>query len=228
MFLTMLRFVCKAAFVFKNSNPASPSSNPLTKSSQPDICSLCNKSNHVGSKFFKHRKCYVCGKTGHIVKFCTENQQSSNIASFENTDPNFWPAQRAMINIEIICFINSLCKFTETFHKTQKGFSLCRAMFLTMLRFVCKAAFVFKNSNPASPSSNPLTKSSQPDICSLCNKSNHVGSKFFKHRKCYVCGKTGHIVKFCTENQQSSNIASFENTDPNFWLAQGAVINTEM
>ena len=29
------------------------SSKPLTKSSQPDICSFCNKSGHVGSKCFK-------------------------------------------------------------------------------------------------------------------------------------------------------------------------------
>ena len=79
----------------------SQSSNPLAKSSQPDICLFCNKSGHVGSKCFKRGKCYGCGKIGHIAKFCTENQQSSNVASFENTDPNFRPAQRTMVNVEI-------------------------------------------------------------------------------------------------------------------------------
>ena len=34
----------------------SESSNPLTKSFQPDICSFCNKTGHVGSKCFKCRK----------------------------------------------------------------------------------------------------------------------------------------------------------------------------
>ena len=43
----------------------------------------------------------ACGKIGHIAKFCTENQQSSNVTSFENTKPNFRPAQRTMVNVEI-------------------------------------------------------------------------------------------------------------------------------
>ena len=38
---------------------ASQSSNPLAKSSQPDIYSFYNKPGHVGSKCFKRRKCYA-------------------------------------------------------------------------------------------------------------------------------------------------------------------------
>ena len=79
----------------------SQSSNPLTKSSQPDICLFCNKSDHVGSKYFKRRKCYTCRKIRHIAKFCIENQQSSNVASFENTGPNSRPAQGTKVNVEI-------------------------------------------------------------------------------------------------------------------------------
>ena len=80
---------------------SSQSSKPPTKSSQPDICSFWNKSGHVGSKYFKRRKCYACRKIGHIAKFCTENQQSSNVASFENTDRNSRPAQSTKVNVEI-------------------------------------------------------------------------------------------------------------------------------
>ena len=65
------------------------------------ICPFWNKSGHVGSKCFKHRKCYACGKIGHIANFCKGNQQSSNVASFENINSNFRPARRTMVNVEI-------------------------------------------------------------------------------------------------------------------------------
>ena len=79
----------------------SQSLNPLTKSSQQDICLFCYKSGHVGSKCFKHRKCYACEKIGNIAKFCAESQQSSSVALLENTDPNFRPAHCTMVNVEI-------------------------------------------------------------------------------------------------------------------------------
>ena len=50
---------------------------------------------------FELRKFYACEKIGHIAKFCTENKQSCNVALFENTDPNFGPAQRTMVSVEI-------------------------------------------------------------------------------------------------------------------------------
>ena len=43
----------------------------------------------------------TCGKIVHIAKYCTENQQSSNVASFENTNPNFRPAQRTMVKVVV-------------------------------------------------------------------------------------------------------------------------------
>ena len=84
-----------------NDKTLSQSLNPLTKSSQQDICLFCNKSGHVGSKCFKRRKCYACEKIGSIAKFCTESQQSSTVALFENTDPNSRPAHCTMVNVEI-------------------------------------------------------------------------------------------------------------------------------
>ena len=88
------------------------------KSFQPDICSFCNKSGHVENKCFKRRKCYVCGKIRHITKFCKENQQYSNIASFKNTDPDFRLAQRTMVNVEIDD------KTIELFYDTGSQFSI--------------------------------------------------------------------------------------------------------
>ena len=55
----------------------SQSSNPLTKSSQPDICSFYNKSGHVGSKCFKRRKCYTYRKIGHIAKCCKKKKKKN-------------------------------------------------------------------------------------------------------------------------------------------------------
>ena len=55
----------------------SQSSNPLTKSSQPDICSFYNKSGHVGSNCFKRRKCYTYRKIGHIAKCCKKKKRKN-------------------------------------------------------------------------------------------------------------------------------------------------------
>ena len=50
--------------------------------------------------------------------------------------------KRKLNEITIACFINSLCRFTKMLHKTQKKFSLRRAIFHATLRFFCKALFV--------------------------------------------------------------------------------------
>ena len=44
----------------------------------------------------------------------------------------------------IKCFINSVCKFTKTLHKTKKSFSLQQAIFFTVLEFFLQSYFFSK------------------------------------------------------------------------------------
>ena len=44
----------------------------------------------------------------------------------------------------IKCFINSVCKFTKTLHKTKKSFSLQQAIFFTEFGFFLQSYFLSK------------------------------------------------------------------------------------
>ena len=72
--------------------------------------------------------------------YCQQNRKIIWISLLKKQQQQQLPNKKYMI----ACFINSLCKFNNTFQKTQKRFSLQPTIFLANLRFFFEAIFVSK------------------------------------------------------------------------------------